>query len=77
MDGLGIGRIVHITAMEHDYETGQRVTTKVCHAAIVTQVMDKAKGLIDVTIYPPGGSVDSRWSSPGVVEGDWHWPERA
>ena len=63
--------------MQHDYSTGQRVSTPVCHAAIVTEVDNKAAGAIVVTVFPPYGSLDSRQTAPGATEGMWHWPERA
>lgn len=77
MDGLTVGRIVHVTAAEHDYSTGQRVTTNVCRAAIVTYVDNKSAGAIAVTVFLPDGSTEGRQTAPGTFAGGWHWPERA
>lgn len=73
MDGLQIGRIVHLI----DPETRDHT------AAVVTVVHHKKEGLVNLYVFPSGrpqsyyGVVTSvRYNAAGNP-GTWHWVERA
>lgn len=72
MEGLGVGRVVHYAV---DRETS--------FAAIVTNVLNKEIGLVNLTVFRdlPGndGAVFralSRGFSEAGEPGTWHWPPR-
>ncbi len=74
MEGLTVGRNVHYVI--HD---GQHF------AAIVTAVLDRDMGVIDVVVFPPSNAaalpatfaVEPARYSEGKEPGTWHWIERA
>lgn len=78
MKGLAVGRIVH-------YIPGDSMLTEVFrnhYAAIVTRVVDKERGVINIMAFadkhPVAGGFSFRESvpyseTPGLMT--WHWPE--
>jgi hypothetical protein len=79
LDGLTVGRIVHYRAID---ATEGDDGVEVCHAAIVTRVLDAEGGLIDLTAFRPGDEAPSpvshvRHDDETKPADTWHWPERA
>jgi len=68
MEGLGVGRIVH-------YNPG---ADQPCHAAIVTKVVRKDEGMVNLTtFYPGGGTRDCHmvFADAGMTSADVGAPE--
>lgn len=76
MEGLGIGRIVHYVA----YGTpGGEYPAGAHRAAIVTEIVNKEKGIIGLCVLNPTGmffNTNIEYSAGGTA-GTWHWPEGA
>lgn len=71
MEGLAIGRIVHFVGINPDHS-----------AAIVTRVVDKEKGIVNLTVFHDlEDELSVRNEVPYQEEKtnahSWHWPERA
>lgn len=69
MDGLGVGRIVHVQ------DSGGR-----CRAAIVAEVVDGHEGVVNLTAFEADGQTAALTKvyprRDGMVIRTWHWPER-
>ena len=81
IEGLTVGRIVHVKHLQPD-------GSEECRAAIIVRVWSKENGCANLYIFPDGvndSTHDVTQSPPiewktSVVYGDgpnhWHWPER-
>ena len=71
MKGLAIGRIVHYCPPPSAPHPVQ--------AAIVTQVVDKDKGIVNLLIFPVGNPYPEknvRYSEAQPLPNSWCWPPR-
>lgn len=74
MEGLTVGRNVHYVAWI-DGEGGGHL------AAFVIGVVDKEKGIVELYVVPPSGSLDNfktiaDYNAYGTLH-TWHWIEKA
>ncbi len=70
MDGLTVGRIIHYVGVSPQ-----------CTAGIVTRILDKEKGIVNLTLFPDLEEPTVKDSIPYEEEAQtprsWHWPKRA
>lgn len=80
MNGLTVGRIVHYTFQDDLGRSKNEVTPLMCHAAIITRVIDAERGIVnlqwldDNSLHVARGVRNCDPATP--VENTWHWPEQ-
>lgn len=66
MKGLTVGRIVHFVGVDVEHT-----------AAIVTRVLDKEKGIVNLTIFPdleePSVRSEVPYEEAATSAHSWHW----
>jgi hypothetical protein len=84
-DIVSVGRTVHYTSLGSAPQDGVQQYPSKCRAAIVTEVVDLAAGVVHLTVFNPEGfqlATDIGFDVEGLAlngqstPGTWHWPEK-
>lgn len=82
---VSVSRVVHFTSLGSAPQDGVQEYPSLCRAAVVTEVVDLAAGVVSLAVLNPEGMQFARniafdyereSLNGSATPGTWHWPER-
>lgn len=78
--GLAVGRVVHFTYPDYMDSAPGSVYPLMCHAAVITRVIDAERGVVNLQWFDDNSRHAARKilinETGQPVENTWHWPEQ-